>query len=64
MSFAKPLKIFLKNILGDSITPDQVIDEALYGDKDNTYVSLKGIDLNTIEYAMQELLNVLEVRDI
>lgn len=64
LSFAKPLKAFLTTVLGDSITPDQVIKEALYGDKDNTYVSLKGIDLTTIEYAMQDLLGVLEVRDI
>lgn len=64
LSFARPLKTFLSDILGESITPKEIIEEALYGDKDKTFVSLKGIALEDVEYAMQELLNVLEVRDI
>ena len=60
LSFAQPLKIFLTEILSEVNEPE-VVHEALYGDKDNTYVKTKGISRQDVEYAMMELLGALKV---
>lgn len=63
LSFAQPLKIFLTELLQEGNDPT-VVYEALYGDKDNTFVSTKRISRQTIEYAMIELVNSLKVTQI
>lgn len=60
LSFAQPLKIFLTEILSEVNQPE-LVHEALYGDKDNTYVKTKGISRQDVEYAMMELLGALKV---
>lgn len=59
LSFAQPLKIFLTEILSEVNEPE-LVHEALYGDKDNTYVKTKGC-LEAVPYAMIELLGSLKV---
>lgn len=59
LSFAQPLKIFLTEILSEANEPE-LVHEALYGDKDNTYVKTKGC-LEAVPYAMIELLGSLKV---
>lgn len=63
LSFAQPLKIFLTELLQEGNDPT-VVYEALYGDKDNTFVSTKRISRQTIEYAMIGLVNSLKVTQI
>lgn len=63
LSFAQPLKIFLTELLQEGNDPT-VVYEALYGDKDNTFVSTKRIRRQTIEYAMIGLVNSLKVTQI
>ena len=63
LSFAQPLKIFLTELLQEGNDPT-VVYEALYGDKDNTFVSTKRISRQTIEYAMIGLVNILKVTQI
>lgn len=63
LSFAQPLKIFLTELLQEGNDPT-VVYEAMYGDKDNTFVSTKRISRQTIEYAMMELVNSLNVTQI
>lgn len=63
LSFAQPLKIFLTELLQEGNDPI-VVYEALYGDKDNTFVSTKRISRQTIEYAMIGLVNSLKVTQI
>ena len=63
LSFAQPLKIFLTELLQEGNDPT-VVYEALYGDKDNTFVSTKRISRQTIEYAMIGLINSLKVTQI
>lgn len=60
LSFAQPLKIFLTELLQEGNDPT-VVYEALYGDKDNTFVSTKRISRQTIEYALMGLLGALKV---
>lgn len=62
LSFAQPLKIFLTELLQEGNDPT-VVYEALYGDKDNTFVSTKRISRQTIEYAMIGLADVLRNLD-
>lgn len=59
LSFAQPLKIFLTEILSEVNEPE-LVHEALYGDKDNTYVKTKGC-LEAVPYAMIELLGSLKI---
>lgn len=63
LSFAQPLKIFLTELLQEGNDPT-VVYEAMYGDKDNTFVSTKRISRQTIEYAMIGLVNSLKVTQI
>lgn len=63
LSFAQPLKIFLTELLQEGNDPT-VVYEALYGDKDSTFVSTKRISRQTIEYTMMELVNSLNVTQI
>lgn len=63
LSFAQPLKIFLTELLQEGNDPT-VVYEAMYGDKDSTFVSTKRISRQTIEYAMMELVNSLNVTQI
>ena len=63
LSFAQPLKVFLTELLQEGNDPT-VVYEALYGDKDNTFVSTKRISRQTIEYAMIGLVNSLKVTQI
>lgn len=63
LSFAQPLKIFLTEILSEVNDPNTV-HEALYGDKDNTFVSTKGISRQNVEYAMIEIWGALRVDQI
>ena len=63
LSFAQPLKIFLTELLQEGNDPT-VVYEALYGDKDSTFVSTKRISRQTIEYAMIGPVNSLKVTQI
>lgn len=63
LSFAQPLKIFLTEILSQVNEPE-VVHEALYGDKDNTYVKTKGISRQEVQYAMIEVWCGLRVNQI
>lgn len=63
LSFAQPLKIFLTELLQEGNDPT-VVYEAMYGGKDNTFVNTKRISRQTIEYAVMELVNSLNVTQI
>lgn len=62
-SFQANLKNFLSYILLWDNSED-LVEEALYGDKDNTVVSTYLIDYFTVEYALKDLTNSKSVEDL